>query len=114
MAYSGQPYVVDEFGGTGWLPSYTTTKLPEGNSNPTGRFGIGYGKTATEVMVIVKSLADVLLENPNISGFTYCQLTDVEGEVNGVYFYDRKPKFDVKAFHDIIAAPAAIEKIARK
>ena len=114
MPYSGQPYVVDEFGGTGWLPSYTTTKLPEGNSNPTGRFGIGYGKTATEVLVIVKSLTDVLLENPNISGFTYCQLTDVEGEVNGVYFYDRKPKFDIKAFHDIIAAPAAIEKIGRK
>ena len=110
MPYAGQPYVVDEYGGTGWLPNYTTSKPPEGTTNMMGRFAIGYGKTASEVLVIVKNLSDVLLDNPNISGFTYCQLTDVEGEVNGVYFYDRKPKFDIKAFHDIISAPAAVEK----
>ena len=61
-------------------------------------------------MGIIKSLTDVLLNNPNISGFTYCQLTDVEGEVNGVYYYDRKPKFDIKTIHDILSAPAAIEQ----
>jgi beta-galactosidase/beta-glucuronidase len=109
IPYAGQPYVVDEYGGTGWLPDYTTSKPPEGTTNMMGRFAIGYGKTATGVLVIVKDLTDALLNNPNISGFTYCQLTDVEGEVNGVYFYDRKPKFDIKAFHDIIAAPAAVE-----
>lgn len=113
VPYAGQPYVVDEYGGTGWLPSYTSSKVPEGTTNMMGRFAIGYGKTASEVLVIVKNLTDVLLNNPNISGFTYCQLTDVEGEVNGVYFYDRKPKFDIKAFHDIIAAPAAVEKTGK-
>jgi hypothetical protein len=111
VPYAGQPYVVDEYGGTGWLPIYPASKPPEGTTNLMGRFAIGYGKTATEVLVIVKNLTDALLNNPNISGFTYCQLTDVEGEVNGVYFYDRKPKFDIKAFHDIISAPAAIEQI---
>lgn len=110
VPYAGQPYVVDEYGGTGWLPNYTTSKLPEGNNNPMGRFAIGYGKTADQVLVIVKDLTDALLNNPNVSGFTYCQLTDVEGEVNGVYFYDRKPKFDIKKFHDILTAPAAVEK----
>ncbi len=110
VPYAGQPYVVDEYGGTGWLPNYPALKPPEGTTNLMGRFAIGYGKTATEVLVIVKNLTDALLNNPNISGFTYCQLTDVEGEVNGVYFYDRKPKFDIKAFHDIISAPAAIEQ----
>ncbi len=110
IPYEGQPYVVDEYGGTNWLPEYLTAKLPENMTNPMHRFAIGYGKTADEVLVIVKNLTDVLLENPNIAGFTYCQLTDVEGEVNGVYFYDRKPKFDIKKFRDIIAAPAAIEK----
>jgi hypothetical protein len=102
--------VVDEYGGTGWLPEYATSKPPEGTTNMMGRFAIGYGKTADQVLIIVKELTDALLDNPNIAGFTYCQLTDVEGEVNGVYFYDRKPKFDIKKFHDIIAAPAAIEK----
>jgi beta-galactosidase/beta-glucuronidase len=110
IPYAGQPYVVDEYGGTGWLPNYVNSKPPQGTTNMMGRFAIGYGKTADEVLIIVKSLTDVLLENPNISGFTYCQLTDVEGEVNGVYFYDRKPKFDIQKFHDIISAPAAIEK----
>lgn len=110
VPYAGQPYVVDEYGGTGWLPNYPASKPPEGTTNMMGRFAIGYGKTADEVLVIVKNLTDVLLENPNISGFTYCQLTDVEGEVNGVYFYDRKPKFDIRKFHDIITAPAAVEK----
>jgi beta-galactosidase/beta-glucuronidase len=113
MPYAGQPYVVDEYGGTGWLPNYTTSKPPEGTTNMMGRFAIGFGKTASEVLVIVKNLSDALLDNPNISGFTYCQLTDVEGEVNGVYFYDRKPKFDIKAFHDIIAKPAAVEKAGK-
>ena len=110
IPYAGQPYVVDEYGGTGWLPSYTTSKPPQGARNATGRFGIGYGKTADEVLVIVKDLTDALLDNPNISGFTYCQLTDVENEVNGVYYYDRKPKFDIKKFHNILVKPAAIEK----
>ena len=110
VPYAGQPYVVDEYGGTGWLPDYINRKPPEGTTNLMGRFAIGYGKTADQVLEIVKNLTDALLENPNVSGFTYCQLTDVEGEVNGVYFYDRKPKFDIRKFHDIIAAPAAVEK----
>jgi len=110
VPYAGQPYVVDEYGGTGWLPSYTNSKPPEGTRSLMGRFAIGYGKTADQVLEIVKNLTDALLENPNVSGFTYCQLTDVEGEVNGVYYYDRKPKFDIKKFHDIMVAPAAVEK----
>lgn len=40
----------------------------------------------------------------------YTQLTDVEQEVNGVYTYDRKPKFDIKRLKSIFGAPAAIEK----
>ncbi|HLN20370.1 MAG TPA: glycoside hydrolase family 2 TIM barrel-domain containing protein [Bacteroidales bacterium] len=111
IPYAGQPYVVDEYGGTGWLPSYTDSKPPDGTTNLMGRFAIGYGKTADEVLVIVKNLTDALLDNPNVSGFTYCQLTDVEGEVNGVYYYDRKPKFDIKKFREILTKPAAIEQL---
>ena len=74
VPYAGQPYVVDEYGGTGWLPGYTTSKPPEGTTNLMGRFAIGYGKTADQVLEIVKNLTDALLDNPNVSGFTYCQL----------------------------------------
>ncbi len=43
-------------------------------------------------------------------GFCYTQLTDVEQERNGLYYYDRRPKFDPKIIHAITAREAAIEK----
>ena len=41
--------------------------------------------------------------------FCYTQLTDVEQEVNGLYTYDRKPKFDPEIIRQIVSAKAAIE-----
>ena len=105
VPYEGQPYVVDEYGGTFWTSDYTDQ--PEKASQ--GRNSWGYGKTARQVEDLVKALTDVLLENPNIAGYTYTQLTDVEQEVNGVYTYDRKPKFDIARLKTIFGAPAAIE-----
>ena len=43
--------------------------------------------------------------------FCYTQLTDVEQEVNGLYTYDRRPKFDPEVIKAITSMPAAIEKI---
>jgi hypothetical protein len=34
-----------------------------------------------------------MLDNPEICGFCYTQLYDIEQEVNGLYYYDRTPKF---------------------
>jgi len=42
-------------------------------------------------------------------GLCYTQLTDVEQEQNGIYMYDRTPKFDSKRLYDIMARKAAIE-----
>ena len=106
VPYEGQPYVVDEYGGTFWTTEHTVQPEKAGG----GRNNWGYGKTAREVEDLVKALTDVLLENPNIAGYTYTQLTDVEQEVNGVYTYDRKPKFDIARLKTIFGAPAAIEK----
>ena len=39
----------------------------------------------------------------HVWGYTYTQLTDVEQEQNGVYFYDRTPKFDMKRIHAIFS-----------
>ena len=40
----------------------------------------------------------------------YTQLTDVEQEQNGLYTYDRKPKFDPAWVRGVVARKAAIEE----
>lgn len=42
--------------------------------------------------------------------FCYTQLTDVEQEVNGLYTYERTPKFEPKVIAEITSQKAAIEK----
>lgn len=37
-------------------------------------------------------------------GYCYTQLTDVEQEQNGLYYYDRTSKFDMKRIHVILAS----------
>ena len=93
---SGLPFMVSEFGGIGW---------------EIGK-GWGYGKapeTLDKFYARYQGLVDALLDNPNLFGFCYTQLTDVEQEHNGLYFYDRRPKFDVERLHAITARPAAYE-----
>ena len=103
--YDGQPYVVDEYGGTFWTAEYAD-QSERGN----GRSQWGYGKSAEQVMDLIEGLTEVLLNNPYIAGYTYTQLTDVEQEVNGIYTFDRKLKFDQQRLKEIFGAPAAIEK----
>jgi hypothetical protein len=43
-------------------------------------------------------------------GFCYTQLTDVEQELNGIYYYDRTEKFDAQRLYKINTKVAAIEK----
>ena len=42
-------------------------------------------------------------------GLCYTQLTNVEQEQNGLYTYDRQPKFDPAIFKAILSRKAAIE-----
>ena len=104
--YQGQPYVVDEYGGTFWTREHEAQPAKTSAS----RNAWGYGKTAKQVEDVTEALTRVLLDHPHISGFVYTQLTDVEQEVNGVYTYDRKPKFDLNRLRAIFGAPAAIER----
>jgi len=106
VPYEGQPYVVDEYGGTFWTEEYFNQPEKAGK----GRSSWGYGKSREQVEDRIKALTDILLNHPHIAGYTYTQLTDVEQEVNGVYTYDRRPKFDIKRLKSIFGAPAAIEK----
>lgn len=58
----------------------------------------------------IEKQTQAILANPYISGFCFCQFVDVEGEVNGIYTYDRELKFDAARLREIFGAPAAIEK----
>ena len=92
------PTFVSEYGGIRWAK--------EGA-------GWGYGeapKSEEEFITRFAGLTSALLENPKIGGLCYTQLTDVEQEVNGLYTYDRRPKFDPAIFRAILSAKAAVEE----
>ncbi len=98
--YHGQPYFVSEYGG-----------IRVQTERDTGK-GWGYGGKSldrAEFFARYKGLTDAQLDNPNICGFCYTQLTDIEQEQNGVYFYDRTPKYDPALLRDINARAAAYE-----
>ena len=42
-----------------------------------------------------EGLCGALLDNPRVAGYCYTQLTDVYQEHNGLYTFDRRPKFDL-------------------
>ncbi len=94
----GMPAFVSEYGGIKWSPDRND--------------GWGYGdapKTEEEFIERYKGLTDALLDNPYMFAFCYTQLTDIEQEQNGLYTYDRKPKFDLSVIHAITSRKAAIE-----
>jgi len=94
----GVPFMVSEFGGTFW-------------GEREGGWGYGNGpKNLEEFYTRYEGLVNALLDNPDMFGFCYTQLTDVEQEHNGLYYYDRRPKFDLKRLHRITSRAAAYEK----
>jgi len=103
--YQGQPYLVDEYGGTWWVAS-----SPDDGTNREA--GWGYGnrpQTIEEVYGRIERLTQVLAEHPHIAGYTYTQLTDIEQEQNGIYTYQRALKFDATRLRKAFAQHAAIE-----
>lgn len=103
QTYTGGPFFVSEYGGIRWA---------EGENDENRIKSWGYGKNVENMEAFYtryKGLADVLLDNPRMFGLCYTQLTDVEQEENGLYTYDRKPKFDVKRLREIMIRKAAIE-----
>ena len=96
--YDGQPYLIDEFGGLGWVP-------PE-RRHADNTWGYGNAiKTEKEFFDILRGEVECIMKAKRIVGFCYTQLTDVEQEQNGVYFYDRTAKFDVAKFREIFTLP---------
>jgi len=108
VPYQGQPYVVDEYGGTWWDANATEDEQAADRQS-----SWGYGKRPTDIEEVyhrIEELTAALTNHPNIAGYTYTQLTDVEQEQNGIYTYDREEKFDSERLKKYFGAPAAIEK----
>lgn len=108
QTYDGiKPYMLSEYGGIKWAG---------GDTSGDRLVSWGYGdvpETVDEFVSRLCGLTAPILAAPNICGYCYTQLTDVEQEQNGIYYYDRSPKFDAKVYEkirDAFAAPAAIEK----
>lgn len=94
-----RPTFVSEYGGIRWAPSDAA--------------GWGYGQaplSEQEFLDRFKGLTEVLLFHPRMGALCYTQLTDVEQELNGLYTYDRKPKFDPAFMHAVLTQKAAIEE----
>ena len=90
--YAGEPYVVDEYGGT-WWEERSDDEVPGDDRDESW----GYGKRPTDLEDVygrIAALTEVLSRHPAMAGYCYTQLTDVEQERNGLYTYDRKAKFD--------------------
>lgn len=94
------PVYISEYGGIKWDVEH---KLDA---------AWGYGdapQTMQEFLERYEGLTGCLLQNPNIMGFCYTQLYDVEQETNGLYTYERRPKFDPELICRINRQPAAVE-----
>jgi len=104
LPYRQQPYMVSEFGGIWWNaerePGDRTTSW-------------GYGaapQSIDEFYYRFEGMCKALLDDPTMFGYCYTQLTDVFQEQNGIYTFDRRPKFDLERLCALQERSAAIEK----
>ena len=102
VAYAGQPVFVSEFGGIWW----------RADREP-GADSWGYGAAPADEEELhrrFEGMCAALLDNPGVFGYCYTQLTDVHQEQNGVFTFDRVPKFDLGRIRAVQQRAAAIEK----
>lgn len=104
--YDGRrPYLMDEFGGIKCLEANPVPDI-EGREKQSSW---GYGNSAVTKEDFYKRLegqVDAILDLQDLVwGFCYTQLTDVEQEENGLYYYDRRPKYDAERLKGIFAKP---------
>ena len=101
QTYNGQPYMVSEYGGIRWSDDEASW---------------GYGDTPKSIEDFVGryvSMIEILMSNPRICGVCYTQLYDVEQEQNGIYHFDRTPKFDENVMARL-AAPCKSKPLLKR
>ena len=102
ISYAGQPYFVSEFGGIWWNPQAAADED-----------SWGYGERPRDIEEFYdrfERLCAVLLDDVNMFGYCYTQLTDIYQEQNGIYGFDRALKFDMARIRNAQQRPAAIER----
>ena len=94
QAYKGQPLFVAEYGGV--------KHIPEGRE-PWKKDSWGYGAAPVDRDETLKRMYDLTaaVVGSGAAGFCYTQLTDIEQEQNGVFNYDRTPKFSESELQNV-------------
>lgn len=88
--YKGQPIIVSEYAGV----AYSDAE------------GWGYNeraKSAEEFWTRTNELTDAIRRMPAVSGYCITQLTDVQQEVNGLLYANRKPKTEIEKLNEIFS-----------
>ena len=91
-AYANQPFIIGEFGGIVWETSRTKEDT------------WGHGGTFTNEDALferIEKLINAIQSSGIISGLCYTQFSDIEQEKNGIYTYDRQPKFEMERIRSI-------------
>ncbi len=91
----GQPIVVSEFGGVAF------------DAEDTWGFHTVPGPEA--LADSYRAFVSAVVSSPDVAGFCWTQLTDVEQEANGLLTADRRPKADVRALREATLQPARRE-----
>ena len=102
--YNGKPYFISEYGGIKWAAQMENSVTSWGYGNSP--------KTVEEYVARYVGLTDTLINTPKVCGLCYTQLYDVEQEQNGIYYFDRTPKFSEEVMDQLAAVmkqKAAIE-----
>lgn len=96
--YDGKiPFLIDEVGGIKWA------KGQEDSQTESWGYGVPPKSIAEFLQRLEGQMRSVLELHEHVWGYCYTQLTDVEQEQNGIYYYDRTPKFDMKRIHAVFS-----------
>lgn len=91
------PYILDEFGGIKCLEA-NPSKESWGYGNSTVTKEDFYKRLESQVRMLIEM-------SDKIWGFCYTQLTDVQQEENGVYYFNRDSKYDMERVRAIFQMP---------
>lgn len=101
LPHRGQPFLLSEAGGIWWNPDADAGAQSWGYGDPPRSAGEFYRR--------FEELVSLLLDDASLCGYCYTQLTDVYQEQNGIYRFDRAPKFDIARIRGAQARLAALE-----
>ena len=90
--YAGQPVLLSEFGGVKFVPGTEAQRS----------WGYCEADSCGAFAEKLRELFDAVRACPQVDGYCYTQLTDVETEQNGLLTYDRTPKLPLETICAIL------------